>query len=200
MKHERGFALLEVVIFLILLCMGYIGWMNQKKSVAEVDYELQLSRSLCYYRELFSSYIQQNKNSITAGTVSFSALGIEEQSGYPSGYPGYQVEFHVTNNLDGYILLLKEKQNNVSSFDDDYQIRSILNASLGIFSVPPYPLSDDNILYGDHIDSKMKTVSVYNNYYKLSGVDLSGYDIAKIMAIVVVPEKVTPFQECYNGF
>ncbi len=192
-KRERGLALLEVVIFLILICLGYIGWMEQKKNVTMVDYSLQLSRTLCYYRELLVRYIQEKKINVP-NTVSFSELGIDNPLGVLSGY---QAEFHVTGESSGYILLIKKKKSN-SATDDDYQLRTILSASLGVFSVPPYPYTEN--IYDGHVDYDNKKITVYNDYYSLSNVDLSEHDADSIMAIVIVPKTVTPFQECYYGF
>ncbi|MED8997484.1 hypothetical protein RCM47_24330 [Escherichia coli] len=194
--REQGLALLEVVIFLILISLGYIGWMEQKKNVTGVDFSLQLSRTLCFYREALVRYIQE-KNPTSAGEVLFSDMGIDDPLGILSENQKYQAKFYVTGKSSGYILLIKKKKSD-SVTDDDYQLRTILSASLGIFSVPPYPYTDN--IYDGHVDYDNKKITVYNDYYSLSNVDLSGHDADSIMAIVIVPETVTPFQECYYGF
>lgn len=68
MKQQHGLVLLEVVIFLILISLGYIGWMNVRKNISEYDYAMQVTRNLCFYKEKLGQYIKNNNNIISTST------------------------------------------------------------------------------------------------------------------------------------
>ena len=95
-QQQRGLALLEVIIFLILISLGYIGWMNVRKHISDFDYAIQITRSLCFYKEKFAHYIKNNSsNANVVKEVSLSDLGIVSSAGYPASYPEYDIKLYI---------------------------------------------------------------------------------------------------------
>ncbi|EEW7009587.1 hypothetical protein D6W23_27750, partial [Escherichia coli] len=79
----------------------------------------------------------------------------------------------------------------------DYITRMVINAATGFLSVSLFPFNGkpDNIKF-----NSSSNISGSDKYYTLEGVDLSKYNRNNVIAIVMVPETTTPFQECYYGF
>ncbi|HBA8924941.1 TPA: hypothetical protein J1246_004338 [Escherichia coli] len=194
MKQQHGLVLLEVVIFLILISLGYIGWMNVRKHISEFDYAMQVTRNLCFYKEKLGQYIKNNTSSVDK-EVSFSDLGINNSSGYPESYPEYDMKFYVKNR-SGYIILLRKNNLNIYS-ELDSITRMLINSAAGFLSVSLFPF---NGVPQENIFKKKSDISGSDEYYTLKGVDLSQYNRSDVIAIVMVPETLTPFQECYYGF
>ncbi|EFI5243745.1 hypothetical protein ABJ952_004690 [Escherichia coli] len=197
MKQQHGLVLLEVVIFLILISLGYIGWMNVRKNISEYDYAMQVTRNLCFYKEKLGQYIKNNNNIISTSTkkITFSDLGISNSSGYPASYPEYNMELYV-NGKTGYIVLLRANNLDIHA-EQDSITRMVINSAVGFLSVSLFPFngSPQNNLFHKNSD-----ISGPDGYYTLKGIDLSKYNKNDVIAIVMVPETLTPFQECYYGF
>ncbi|HAZ3475018.1 TPA: hypothetical protein J1Y50_004247 [Escherichia coli] len=198
MKKQHGLALLEVVIFLILVSLGYIGWMNVRKNISEFDYAMQVTRSLCFYNEQFRKYIKKdNDNKINSvKEISLSDLGLDHSAGYPVLYPEYDIKLYVKNR-SGYIVFLRRNNKNIHS-DRDYITRAVINAAVGFLSVSLFPFNgkpENNAIFNN--DSN---ITGAGEYYTLKGINLSKYNKDDVIAIVMVPETITPFQECYYGF
>ncbi len=194
MKQQHGLALLEVVIFLILISLGYIGWMNVRKNISEYDYAMQVTRNLCFYKEKLGQYIKNNSITSTK-KITFTDLGVSNSSGYPVSYPEYNMELYVNGNT-GYIVLLRANNLNIHA-EQDSITRMVINSAVGFLSVSLFPFngSPQNNLFHKNSD-----ISGPDGYYTLKGIDLSKYNKNDVIAIVMVPETLTPFQECYYGF
>ena len=195
-RQQRGLALLEVIIFIILISLGYIGWMNVKKHISEFDYAMQVTRSLCFYKEKFAKYIKDNHYAQNVvKEVSLSDLGIVSAAGYPASYPEYDIKLYFKKNK-GYIVLLRNNDKDIYP-ERDYITRMVINAATGFLSVSLFPFNGkpDNIKF-----NSSSNISGSDEYYTLEGVDLSKYNRNNVIAIVMVPETTTPFQECYYGF
>ncbi|EJV3517992.1 hypothetical protein [Escherichia coli] len=194
MKQQHGLALLEVVIFLILISLGYIGWMNVRKNISEYDYAMQVTRNLCFYKEKLGQYIKNNSIKSTK-KITFTDLGVSNLSGYPLSYPEYNMELYVNGNT-GYIVLLRANNLNIHA-EQDSITRMVINSAVGFLSVSLFPFngSPKNNLFHENSD-----ISGPDGYYTLKGIDLSKYNKNDVIAIVMVPETLTPFQECYYGF
>lgn len=196
MKQQHGLVLLEVVIFLILISLGYIGWMNVRKNISEYDYAMQIARNLCFYKEKLGQYINNNSNiSTTSKKITFSDLGISNSSGYPVSYPEYNMELYV-HGKTGYIVLLRANNRDIHA-EQDFITRMVINSAAGFLSVSLFPFNgspQNNVFY------KNSDISGPDGYYTLKGIDLSKYNKNDVIAIVMVPETLTPFQECYYGF
>ncbi|HFT9278799.1 TPA: hypothetical protein ACGS59_004750 [Escherichia coli] len=197
MKQQHGLVLLEVVIFLILISLGYIGWMNVRKNISEYDYAMQVTRNLCFYKEKLGQYIKTIKNNSITSTkkITFTDLGVSNSSGYPVSYPEYNMELYVNGNT-GYIVLLRANNLNIHA-EQDSITRMVINSAVGFLSVSLFPFngSPQNNLFHKNSD-----ISGPDGYYTLKGIDLSKYNKNDVIAIVMVPETLTPFQECYYGF
>ncbi|EMW3203336.1 hypothetical protein AAEU23_004718 [Escherichia coli] len=195
MRQQQGLALLEVVIFLILISLGYIGWMNIRKNVSEFDYAMQMSRSLCYYKEHLIKYIKSNptKN----GKVTFSDLGISNSSGYPSFYPEYKFDFYA-NSGAAYIIVSAYNNNN-TNFMHYYLTRMVLNSSVGFLSTSLFPFNGrpENI---NIFNDKNSDISSLKDYFTLKNINLSNYRPEEVIAVVLIPKIISPYQECYYGF
>lgn len=194
MKQQHGLVLLEVVIFLILISLGYIGWMNVRKNISEYDYAMQVTRNLCFYKEKLGQYIKNNSITSTK-KITFTDLGVSNSSGYPVSYPEYNMELYVNGNT-GYIVLLRANNLNIHA-EQDSITRMVINSAVGFLSVSLFPFngSPQNNLFHKNSD-----ISGPDGYYTLKGIDLSKYNKNDVIAIVMVPETLTPFQECYYGF
>ncbi|WP_113305255.1 hypothetical protein [Escherichia coli] len=194
MKQQHGLVLLEVVIFLILISLGYIGWMNVRKNISEYDYAMQVTRNLCFYKEKLGQYIKNNSITSTK-KITFTDLGVSNSSGYPVSYPEYNMELYVNGNT-GYIVLLRSNNLNIHA-EQDSITRMVINSAVGFLSVSLFPFngSPQNNLFHKNSD-----ISGPDGYYTLKGIDLSKYNKNDVIAIVMVPETLTPFQECYYGF
>ena len=194
MKQQHGVVLLEVVIFLILISLGYIGWMNVRKNISEYDYAMQVTRNLCFYKEKLGQYIKNNSITSTK-KITFTDLGVSNSSGYPVSYPEYNMELYVNGNT-GYIVLLRANNLNIHA-EQDSITRMVINSAVGFLSVSLFPFngSPQNNLFHKNSD-----ISGPDGYYTLKGIDLSKYNKNDVIAIVMVPETLTPFQECYYGF
>lgn len=206
MKKQNGLALLEVVIFLILISLGYIGWMNVRKNISEYDYAMQVARSLCFYKKAFGVYLQ---NKSEAGAVGGAVLSVwkkvdlktiiktdkADDRAWLKSY-GYEYEFY-ENNKKGYIVLKRKNNNDVFS-SRDYITRTVINAAAGFLSVSLFPFNgnpdEKTIVFG-----KEKNIHGAGDYYTLNTVTLN-YIKSDVIAIVMVPDTITPFQECYYGF
>ncbi|EOW4438497.1 hypothetical protein ACOXN6_003625 [Shigella sonnei] len=195
MKRQHGLVLLEVVIFLILISLGYIGWMNVRKHISEFDYAMQVTRNLCFYKEKFGQYIKkQTVISDYEKEVSFSDLGISNEFGYPGSYPGYNMKFYIKGR-SGYIVLFR---NNVGIYSEQDSItRMVINAAAGFLSVSLFPFNGNP---ANNFFKKDSSISGVDGYYTLNNVNLSKYSNSNVIAVVMVPEILTPFQECYYGF
>ncbi|EET4496668.1 hypothetical protein ABRR10_004586 [Escherichia coli] len=196
MKQQHGMVLLEVVIFLILISLGYIGWMNVRKNISEFDYAMQVTRNLCFYKEKLGQYIKNNGMSSTSEKeVTFSDLGISSSSGYPTSYPEFDMKLYIKGK-SGYIVLLRN--NNLGIYSElDSITRMLINAAAGFLSVSLFPF---NGVPKDINFNKNSNISGFDGYYTMKGIDLSRYNRSDVIAIVMVPETLTPFQECYYGF
>lgn len=194
MKQQHGLALLEVVIFLILISLGYIGWMNVRKNISEYDYAMQVTRNLCFYKEKLGQYIKNNSITSTK-KITFTDLDVSNSSGYPVSYPEYNMDLYVNGNT-GYIVLLRANNLNIHA-EQDSITRMVINSAVGFLSVSLFPFngSPQNNLFHKNSD-----ISGPDGYYTLKGIDLSKYNKNDVIAIVMVPETLTPFQECYYGF
>lgn len=195
-QQQRGLALLEVIIFLILISLGYIGWMNVRKHISDFDYAIQITRSLCFYKEKFAHYIKNNSsNANVVKEVSLSDLGIVSSAGYPASYPEYDIKLYIKGKK-GYIVLLKNNNRDINP-ERDSITRMVINAATGFLSVSLFPFNGkpDNITFNSN-----SNISGSDEYYTLKGIDLSKYNRNDVIAIVMVPEIITPFQECYYGF
>ncbi|EFI0626635.1 hypothetical protein LIR38_22205 [Shigella sonnei] len=199
MKQQHGLVLLEVVIFLILISLGYIGWMNVRKNISEYDYAMQVTRNLCFYKEKLGQYIKNNITSTSTSTstkkITFSDLDVSNSSGYPASYPEYNMDLYVKGNT-GYIVLLRANNLDIHA-EQDSITRMVINSAVGFLSVSLFPFngSPQNNLF-----HKPSDISGPDGYYTLKGIDLSKYNKNDVIAIVMVPETLTPFQECYYGF
>lgn len=196
MKQQHGLVLLEIVIFLILISLGYIGWMNVRKNISEFDYAMQVTRNLCFYKEKLGQYIKNNNMSSTKEKeVTFSDLGISNSSGYPTSYPEFDMKLYIKGK-SGYIVLLRN--NNLGVYSElDSITRMLINSAVGFLSVSLFPFNGtpQNIKF-----NKNSNISGFDGYYTMKGIDLSRYNRSDVIAIVMVPEILTPFQECYYGF
>ncbi|EQA0898848.1 hypothetical protein A6C84_004565 [Escherichia coli] len=196
MKQQHGLVLLEVVIFLILISLGYIGWLNVKKNISEFDYAMQVTRSLCFYKEKLWRYINDNHNSTTTTKeITFSDLNISNSSGYPLSYPSYEIKLYVKGST-GYIILLRNDNHNIYS-EQDYINRAVINAATGFLSVSLYPFNEKP---QNNIFNRNSNITGVDGYYTIKDVNLSKFSQSNVIAIVMVPETLTPFQECYYGF
>lgn len=198
MKQQHGLVLFEIVIFLILISLGYVGWMNVRKHVSEFDYAMQIARNLCFYKEKLGQYIKENttiSDFDVEKEVSFSDLGISKESGYPESYPRYNMKFYVKGS-SGYIVLSKDNNGDIYS-EQDSITSMVINSAAGFLSVSLFPFNGkpQNNFFKENSD-----ISGVGDYYNLNNVDLSKYSSSSVIAIVMVPETLTPFQECYYGF
>lgn len=170
--------------------------MNVRKNISEYDYAMQVTRNLCFYKEKLGQYIKNN-NIISTSTkkITFSDLGIRNSSGYPTSYPEYNMELYV-NGKTGYIVLLRANNLDIHA-EQDSITRMVINSAVGFLSVSLFPFngSPQNNLFHKNSD-----ISGPDGYYTLKGIDLSKYNKNDVIAIVMVPETLTPFQECYYGF
>ena len=198
--------LLEVAIFLVLLSLGYLSWMNVRKNVEQYDFSMQVARSLCYQQNMLSVYITSSQ--ITTGKGDFTAIPFDLLSKVitlidnetPLEYSYYMVnnsnsrqsKIDSKDILQKYIQTSKVKAIVVLSVKNgkvpEY-LRKYLAASLGIFGA--IPVRDNN-----------NNISLRNDFFDVSVLEHQmpgNIRLDDVIAVALIPEISSPYQTCFYG-
>ena len=149
MKKERGFSLVEIALFSVLIGVVMANIYDIKRTFVKNIYHKQLSLAVCSYANAFSRYIDMEQNNIT-GYITIDQLknkGVitpfaESQIGY------FTVSFQIIQK-DAYKYGLMKLHSNKKITTEE---ENLLSRNIGVYSSIKTPTSLKGLYYGIDID------------------------------------------------
>ncbi|ENT2203546.1 TPA: hypothetical protein ACWS1C_004192 [Escherichia coli] len=160
MKKERGFSLVEIALFSVLIGVVMANIYDIKRTFVKNIYHKQLSLAVCSYANAFSRYIDMEQNNIT-GDITIAQLknkGVitpfaESQIGY------FTVSFQIIQK-DAYKYGLMKLHSNKKITTEE---ENLLSRDIGVYSSIKTPTSLKGLYYG--IDIGVGDVYTPSNGY-----------------------------------
>lgn len=147
MKKERGFSLVEIALFSVLIGVVMANIYDIKRTFVKNIYHKQLSLAICSYANAFSRYINMEKN--ITGNITIEQLkkkGVitpfaESQIGY------FTVSFQIIKNGDQYRLMKLHSNKKITTEEEN-----LISRDIGVYSSIKTPTSLKGLYYSIDID------------------------------------------------
>lgn len=149
MKKERGFSLVEIALFSVLIGVVMANIYDIKRTFVKNIYHKQLSLAICSYANAFSRYINMEKN--ITGDITIEQLkekGVitpfaKSQIGY------FTVYFKIITKKDGYQYGLMKLHSKKKITTEE---ENLLSRDIGVYSSIKTPGSLKGLYYSIDID------------------------------------------------
>ncbi|ENC8153219.1 TPA: type II secretion system protein [Escherichia coli] len=148
MKKERGFSLVEIALFSVLIGVVMANIYDIKRTFVKNIYHKQLSLAICSYANAFSRYIKMEKNITDNITIEqLKKKGVitpfaESQIGY------FTVSFQIIKkNGDQYRLMKLHSNKKITTEEEN-----LISRDIGVYSSIKSPNSLKGLYYSIDID------------------------------------------------
>ena len=150
MKKERGFSLVEIALFSVLIGVVIANIYDIKRTFVKNIYHKQLSLAICSYANAFSRYINMEENKNITGNITIEQLknkGVITPFAEPLiGY--FTVSFRIIKkNGDRYGLMKLHSNKKITTEEEN-----LLSRDIGVYSSIKTPTSLKGLYYSIDID------------------------------------------------